>query len=216
LFSAGCATEPELEPAPTAQRLTGKTTGAKDSQSGIIIEAHVDAWRWTPARLAHELTPIRVRIENESERALLLRYDEFRLATPAGFEFAALPPFDIEEEVTQRFSGYAYASRGFHVAPHLARYHPHFGITHHAFPHHGHHYIHYYPIYREFELPTRDMVARALPEGALDPGGVMTGFLYFADLEAMQTSKRITFRFVLIDAETRERFGLIEIPFVRK
>ncbi|QDG49522.1 hypothetical protein FIV42_01850 [Persicimonas caeni] len=78
----------------------------------------------------------------------------------------------------------------------------------------GTYYSRYYPLYAEYQLPTGEMLVRALPEGVIDPGGRITGFVYFEDLESIEpTPDRVTFRYVLVDAEANRRFGVVEIPF---
>ena len=44
-------------------------------------------------------------------------------------------------------------------------------------------YASYYPRFVQLQLATGDMVQKALPEGALQPGGRMTGFLYFDNVD---------------------------------
>lgn len=66
------------------------------------------------------------------------------------------------------------------------------------------------PYYIE-PLPTRDMVRRALPEGTLEPGASISGFLYFQDVGNREDS--VTLRARLVDAQTEEGIGEITIPF---
>ncbi len=214
LWTAGCATESTLRPAPEATIVEGTPKAAVATADGVRMEAQVDAWRWTPSDLAHQLTPILVRLENESDRPLRVRFEEFELVTPSGMSYAALPPFDIEGEVTERVGSYAYAAPGFYVAPHLRHHYVGFGVFGGPFGHYPYYYASYYPVYARYDLPSRDMLARALPEGVLEPGGRITGFLYFADLDAIDPQPaRIRLRYVLVDAEARQRFDVIEIPF---
>lgn len=210
---AACASQPQLRPAEEAERAPDEPDVVVASAEGVELQVHLEAWRWTPEDLPDMLTPVRVRIENSSERRLLLRYDGFELVTPEGMSYAALPPFDITGEATERSGSYRYGVSGFHIAPHLRHYHPHFGVAGYPFLYHDHYYRGYYPVYRRYELPTRDMLARALPEGVLDPQGRITGFVYFADLDKIKPlPERLELRFALIDAETEERFGVIDIP----
>jgi hypothetical protein len=55
------------------------------------------------------------------------------------------------------------------------------------------------------------MLQRALPEGVVEPGGRVGGFLYFQRLEGPGP---FTFSVDLVDAKTGERLGVITIPFV--
>jgi hypothetical protein len=49
-----------------------------------------------------------------------------------------------------------------------------------------------------------------LPEGVLDNGGRITGFLYFGGLDHPQS---VSFTADLVDASTGAHFGRIVIPF---
>ncbi|MGZ3461836.1 MAG: hypothetical protein ACXU86_25365, partial [Archangium sp.] len=60
-------------------------------------------------------------------------------------------------------------------------------------------------------LPTRDMVRKALPEGTLDTGGTLSGFLYFQSVSPQEG--RVTLQVRLVDARTGEQFGTLSVPF---
>jgi hypothetical protein len=215
LWAAGCASQPKLRPAPQANLVEGTNKAVVETAEGVRLEARVDAWRWTPSDLDRQLTPLLVRIDNDSGQPLRVRFEEFKLVTPGGMSYAALPPFNIKGEVTEQVGSYAYSAPGFYVAPHLRGYYSGFGVYGgYPFGHYPYYYTSYHPVYARYELPTRDMLIRALPEGVLEPGGSITGFIYFADLETINpTPNRVQLRYVLVNAETRERFGVIDVPF---
>jgi len=56
------------------------------------------------------------------------------------------------------------------------------------------------------------MLQAALPEGVLDTGGHVAGFIYFQKLP--QGTERIQFRARMIDAETEQTVASLDIPFV--
>jgi hypothetical protein len=60
-------------------------------------------------------------------------------------------------------------------------------------------------------LPTRDVLRLSVPEGVLEEGGSVTGFLYFENLSARE--RQTTFQVRLVDAKTGEAFGSLAIPF---
>lgn len=60
-------------------------------------------------------------------------------------------------------------------------------------------------------LPTRDMLRRALPEGVLEDGGSVAGFVYFQNVSGREHS--VTLRARLVDARTGEQFGTLDIRF---
>lgn len=213
MLAYGCASEPQLRPAKEANLAKGVDDGAVASEAGVSLEAQVNAWRWTPEHLNEELTPVLVRIENNSDVPLRVRYEEFQLVTTRGIVYAALPPFDIRGKVTERIDTYAYPASGFFVAPHLHGYYSGLGAYDSPF-FYDTYYSTYYPVYAQYELPTGEMLVRALPEGVIEPGGRIAGFIYFADIESIEPIPgKVKLRYVLVDAESRERFGVIEIPF---
>jgi hypothetical protein len=55
------------------------------------------------------------------------------------------------------------------------------------------------------------MIVKALPEGVLEPGGRVTGFVYFEEVEDVP---RVRFVAQLVNASTGARFGTLTIPFV--
>jgi hypothetical protein len=59
-------------------------------------------------------------------------------------------------------------------------------------------------------LPTRDMVRRALPEGVLQDGGFVTGFLYFQGVVGRENA--VTLQLALVDAGSKSRFGHASVP----
>ncbi len=59
-------------------------------------------------------------------------------------------------------------------------------------------------------LPTKQMLEKAVAEGTVSERGTVTGFLYFK--KPAPRSPAISFRAVLVDAQTGETFGRIVVP----
>lgn len=218
LVAAGCsAPGTQLEPAPAAETVAPET--AVDRVNGVRMTAETGTWDGL-ARVKTEVTPIRVTIENGSDTPIRLRYDDFALVGPQGRRYAALPPYGVEGEVTDPVlvdaydpvtaPGFAYS--GFSVAPYYASVYPTVTPYAGAFGYDPYYHDRYYTVYRDIELPTREMVAEALPEGVISPGGRVSGFLYFERVPPSAPSVR--FRADLTGAESNETFGEISIPFV--
>ncbi|RKG69542.1 hypothetical protein D7W79_32855 [Corallococcus exercitus] len=55
------------------------------------------------------------------------------------------------------------------------------------------------------------MLNNALPEGTLEPGGTQEGFLYFQGVARREDA--VTLQVKLVDAQTGEPFGALDIPF---
>ncbi|MDT0631680.1 hypothetical protein RQM47_02885 [Rubrivirga sp. S365] len=218
LLATGCAaTGTQLEPAPAAETVAPET--AVEVVDGVRMTAETGAWDGL-ARVKTEVTPLRVTIENGSRLPVRLRYDDFTLVSPQGGRYAALPPYGIEGDVADPVlvdayapvtaPGFAYS--GFTVAPYYASVYPTLTPYAGSFGYDPLYYNRYYTAYREIALPTEEMVREALPEGVIDPGGRVSGFLYFERVPP--SAPRVRFRADLVDARTGETFGEISIPFV--
>lgn len=82
-----------------------------------------------------------------------------------------------------------------------------------AFPSDPEYYDTYLPQW-PVNLPTEDMVRRALPEGVLADGGEVSGFLYFQRVPAGMGA--VNFQLELVDARTEQQFGTVRIPFLAR
>lgn len=212
----GCTTYTVLKPASEAKRVSvAQGFGAASTVEGVRLEARVRAWVWRPRTLERALTPVFLKLENNSDRDLRIRYDDIELVAPRGVEFAALPPFDIRGEVSESAESYAYSAYGFSVAPYLYPYYPRFRRYRGGFFMYPSYEVGYYPVYRRYQLPTNDMLVRALPEGVLEPEGRLAGFVYFAALDSVDDPpERVVLECPLVDMGSGETFGVVRIPFV--
>lgn len=205
---AACGGRPSLEPAPGAQPAPGG--GYAGFTDGVMVTADPDAWRGVPRRL-DTVTPVLVTIQNDGTTPVRIRYNEFTLVAPDGRRYAAIPPFQVRGTEVEYISDLEYS--GFYVAPWYSRYYPRIR------PFRGYpytfdpvYYDRYYPRFVELALPTGDMIQKALPEGVLEPGGRVSGFLYFENVSGDVPS--VDFRAELVNAATGEPFGAVNIPFL--
>jgi hypothetical protein len=101
---------------------------------------------------------------------------------------------------------------GFLVAPWAARYYrgvlPWYG----PFPYDPVYYNRWYGAWPP-NLPNDEVLRRALPEGVLQPGGQVSGFLFFKE---QPPGTQLDLFMALIDAESGQSFGTIAIPFTVK
>ena len=230
LVLAACAARAPLAPAPEARVLPEREQAAVASAGGVRVTADASAWDGFPSPL-RTVVPVRVRIENGAQVPLRLSLDAFSLRLEEGTSLAALPPMEVQgtELVTTPPppSGYGGAGLGpgwvdphlFHpdalFAPPLGVYGPGlspWGGPFRVDPFYADPFLHgsawrSWPV----QLPTPDMVARALPEGVLEPGGRAEGFIYFQGLPG--DAQRATLQVVLVDARGGEPLGRAQIPF---
>jgi len=64
-----------------------------------------------------EITPLKVRIINDGNRAVRIAYKEFTLASSSGFTYRALPPYQITGSTQEPVAAPDFAYSGFLIAP---------------------------------------------------------------------------------------------------
>ena len=61
---------------------------------GVRVAAQAGAWPGAAA-ITREVTPLRIKIDNDSDHPLRIRYSERALADRNGTHYSALPPFSL-------------------------------------------------------------------------------------------------------------------------
>lgn len=212
LATMGCATG--LEPAPAADRVAGLEDAAQATVQGVRVVAQAAPWPG-PVDIDREVTPLKVRVDNIGPTPLRVRYNEFALVAPDGTSFAALPLARIEGEVAVRTRTYGapgFYHRGFAVAPYYAPFYPGIDPYPGFFGPDRYYYDTYYRYWEEIELPTTAMEQRVIPEGVIDPGGSLEGWLFFEKIGSHL--ERVVLRADLVDAPSGRKFAELRIPFI--
>jgi hypothetical protein len=199
----------------------GEPSAAVANAAGVRLVADGAAWKGHPSNLERRLTPVEVRLENQSGRTLSIRYPLFDLQGATRFHYAALSPKELSEvQSPQRTcsAGYLPGYWGLSATwgPRRGWYHPSpWRTPWWPSPYYDPFYNPYYgpPPYVlcEEPLPTQDMQKQALPEGTLETGGTVSGFLYFQGVGDRE--RQVTLQARLVDAATGEPFGELSIPF---
>ena len=209
LFAA-CAPAPRLVPAPGAQPSPEIRGGAAAVYAGVRMSASADRWVGEPRDLGREVTPVLVRVENDGATPVVIRYASFEFRHPDGENFEAIPPFNIDATVIEPVDVMAYPTSRFHFAPYLRRYYGFYGPFWDPFYFDRGWYVDRYTAWRRVELPTADMVRLALPEGVLEPGGVVMGFVYFEHIPHEPEQVTLYLNLVTPDGDS---IGRVQIPF---
>jgi hypothetical protein len=230
VFALGaCATEKVLEPAPGTALAPGHQDVAEMKAAGVTIKVAADSWNGDPQNLGTLFTPVRVTIENQSGKTLRVSYRDFSLSGASGFSYAAIPPIKAKgtismrdgqpspklqmadwEQPSPRLQRTGWEHRGFFVAPHYSYMYPGVDPWVGPFAYDPFYYDNFYGRWPE-KLPTQDMLKEALPEGAVQNGGSVAGFVYFQSVTGRESA--VKFEMTLVDATTGQSFGLIAIPF---
>lgn len=225
MFFAACVVTPVLVPAGGAPEGTQATVEAM----GVRVSVDGAAWRGAPGDLARFVTPVRVVVDNRSGHPLRVAYEDFALEGSDGFVFKPLAPLPGLEPNSEREAprvllvdahppGPVHQARPvspppprhppvrFYVAPHYRYWWPHVWVWGGPFPRPWP-----VPTWRE-SLPTDDMIAEALPEGVVQDGGRVEGFLYFRGVTPRES--RVMLRFELVDANDETPLGTVRVPLV--
>lgn len=219
LLGAACAPNATLTPAPAAERAAG--AGVVDSAAGVQVTAKVNAWEGV-FPVSQRVTPVHVTIENNGDRPLRIRYDDFTLASQDGTRYAVIPPYGFDEAVGRLVpsptlgvvANPMFVQDAFYLAPPYGPIYPGLPAYGEAFPYDPFYYKRYHQHWAATAMPTEEMLNRALPEGVLEKGGRLSGFLYFEQIQA--DDERVSFRANLVGARTGDQFGQISIPFLVK
>jgi hypothetical protein len=211
----GCAHDEGLVPAPQASVVPGAPRLAYDQEGAVAIWVDGDGWRGDPRDLEQVMTPILVTVSNRGQRPLRLMYRDFALEFPTGIRVNPLPPFSMHTAGPVRTTLVevpAFRHRGFFVAPYYGAYYPGLRRWHRPLPHDPFFYDTYYARWL-VSLPTTDMLRGALPEGVLEPGGSVTGFLYFPDVPR-EARGLFVFRATLPDDPDGRNVASLDVPLV--
>jgi hypothetical protein len=201
-----------MVPAPSASIVPNAPSAAYSIADGVRCSANVGAWSGKPDEIPSFVVPVKVRIKNDSGKPIRVRYQDFALMGKKGRSYRPVPVLPLDPTARQQIPELEpmYESWKFFVAPGFhdvyARLQPWNA-----------------PLERDEELydrlfdlwgkrrPTRDVLRLALPEGVLDDGGILTGYLFFESPLARED--RVTFEASFNGGDGRTTIASIEIPF---
>lgn len=189
-FAPACGgSEPALTPAAAAVESRHGADAATATQQDVQLTVET-GWSGDDF-IQQKVTPLRISLSNHSNAEVHVRYSDFGLVNEQRRWHAALPvvltrgvvaskgiPGGVDSD---RFEPGAF--RAFRYAPYYSTLDPNIEVYRGAFERDERYYTNYGPRARETQLPTRDMVKVALPEGVLMPGGYVSGYLYFQKID---------------------------------
>lgn len=220
MFALGaCVHDRVLEPAASATLEPGRRNVAEGSVGGVALRVIGDAWKGDPQDLGKLFTPVRVTIENHSGRTVRVSYRDFSLAGASGFRYAAIPPIKARgtlsaaEAPPPLLQPARWEHRGFYVAPHYSHLYPGLAPWPGVFAYDPLWYDSIYARWPE-RLPTQDMISEALPEGVVQDGGSVSGFVYFQSVTSRESA--VQFEMSLVDGSSDQQLGVVTIPFTTK
>lgn len=228
---SGCVVTTVLRPAPGAVVPPQQPDVVFTEVAGVRVWAG-GPWVGDPPGLPDVMTPVHVAFENVAGRPVQVSYRNCTLVGSSGFRYRALPPFPTAgnapvgevERVGQVVLADYHAAKPvakphpvhprtpphhFYIAPPYVGWYP--GIV--VWPHAWYWDVRYPTLYATWPapLPTHEMLEYALPEGVLQPGGTVSGFLYF---QRVDREASVTLEVNLLDAETSQPLGVARLPFL--
>jgi hypothetical protein len=197
-----------LKPDPAAPRAPGSQDAALAEVRGVRVLVSGAAWKGNPSNLPEIFTPVHVTLENHSGRPIRVSYQDFTLKGGTGFTYAAIPPLALQRQAVVERPRFYYDR--FLIAPHFSYFYPGYPLWPSPWFYDPLYYDRLYG-YWPPPLPSKDMLAEALPEGAVQEGGKVSGFLYFEGVASRES--RVEFAMNLVDASSGENVGQVSIPF---
>jgi hypothetical protein len=213
LALSGCAGR--LEPAATAQLAPGAGKAALATVEGVTVVARADAWRGFPSDLDRLMTPIFVTIRNDRAEPVGVKSGEIVLLASSGRRFAALPPKAIEGAMVEPVSalpsvvGGPYGSGSLDGGAFDPWSRSGTGLPGGPF---GWDARDDGPAHATVRLPTKDMIALALPDAPVRSGQTVQGFIYFERVGPKGTSVDLVLP--LAEAGSDQSLGEARIPFL--
>jgi hypothetical protein len=195
---------------PTAPALGYTVQKQEQDVGGVRVTVVGEAWPGAQD-IRTVVTPLRIVVENKSQQRVRFRYEDVALQTPDGKRYQAIPlpliggSVERPSAVTMR----GFYGAGFWVSGYYAPYYPDYPYTG-AFgsPWYGNRTG---VIWERVELPTPQMVARGIPEGVIDPGGHVDGFVYFQKVPPQAGPARFVAQIV---TEKGAVIGKADVPFL--
>lgn len=209
ISAAGCAGTGTLVPATSALIVDGRAVNIAE---GVRVEVTGDTWPGNPG-IYSEVTPLEITIENINGPELRVAYGLFSLIDEKGKRYFVLPPYTIEGNIGEETIYSDFTCEGFGVASHYSCFYPKMLPYEGVFEYDPDYFNHYYGCLNDVELPTKEMIDKALPEGVLWKNAKISGFLYF---EKISESEKYRLKMVLIDMSDGSHIGEIDIPLMLK
>jgi hypothetical protein len=196
-----------------------------DDAAGVVVSrvqvvAQPDEWP-EGGEVPDNVTPMLVDIINGSSSPLRIEYRLFSLQAGASRSLVALPPFNVYGTATQprvQREGsrieLSYEAKRFEIAPFYADLYSELPRYQGPFTADQRYYGANWGRWKGNSLPDRTVRLMALPEGVLQPGGRIGGFLYFEKVP--RDAKQVQLDFSLVDAVSGRLFAIASVPFVAR
>lgn len=211
---AACAhSERELAPAAMAHAAGHVPNAALDEDQDVKLIAQAHDWPSGVERdgIGH-LIPFKIWLYNGSPRALQVRLGSFVLSTADNSDYRAVPllPGPATREVIR---GPEFEQTAFEVAPYFADAYPGLPAYSGRFAYQSLYYSRYYDA-KAADAVSDGMLRQILPEGVLEPGGRLVGYVVFQrPSETDLQEGNVRFRLELAERGAAPAYARLSIPF---
>lgn len=222
VFVSGCASGlygsgQQAQPIPTT--MTGP--------DGVNIAVTPSYWPWTPRNLGDYVTPYYIRITNNSNKTIVLDYEDIVLFDQLKNQYTPLSPdtvaniFNTGTGTVAYSGGYGYPQLSVGVGFGFGGgYGSRYGYGGYRRGYsgtrvgvYGYAPVYYYPTpatYYSKPVDTSDILTQALPLGPVHPGATISGYLYFRD--ATEQSSQVTLN-IGYNTEGSKKENILSFPF---
>ncbi len=211
----------QLKPARPAQLADNLESAAVAEVQDVELIAQTGTWPGHPQALDFA-TPVRLTIYNHGAKPVYFRYPDVTLVGPTK-DYAALPVYhaptgaplgstrNYPPSVREHHS--FLELNDFYVAHPFHGHHPTLPTYDAPLAHDWNYHDKHFAYWKDATLPTLEMRTYALPEGVLESGGRVSGFVYFERVEARAREDRFSLQ---LDVRTpgNRRLGVARIPLV--
>jgi len=220
----GCSGGQTLIPAASATKAAGLRRAAIASDRDVVVVVQSDAWPGQ-SRVLDQVSPLRVRVTNGNSKAIRVRYEDLRLIAADGTGYVALPPNppqvdgDVHGDAnagakpnqTKQRQNFSYSN--FELSPQLASAYPGLELYRGEFDYDPQYYDKFAHAWHAQWLPDDEVKSWALPEGVLQSGGYVEGFVYFQHVAANKGVVRFDGQFAQAE-DAKRTLAKVAIPFV--
>lgn len=198
------------------QPAAAQTAASNPNHGVVVVPKDLDEWSG-PARITSNLSALELSIQNRGAAPVLLAYNRISLRGSDGQVFRALPLFHVQRSAAGTAElkdpidvrNLQYETTGFKLAPVYRKAYPKLPVAAEPVgldPA----YYELYSYYTGKPMPTTGMRRRGLPEGIIEPGGQVKGYLFFE--EVPRSAKPVSLHYDLVSPGSGQHIATISIP----
>jgi hypothetical protein len=155
-----------------------ETRTASMEKDGITVTVVSDAWRYDPADVKYQFTPLYVKVQNNTDEEILISRDTTLLFDEQNIQYGALTPEEVDRAVTPLYEYppvVFWGGAGYYWGWDDWAWGLSSGYPYYIYPH---------------DYYTSQVIPKSFRYGIVAPGATVMGFVYFQD--PAPTAQRLT------------------------